>query len=54
MKPQFVVAVGNAFDGLTLYGPFNSEEAALNWADIGCRAEQWDIVRLNTADDESK
>lgn len=36
-----VVAVGNAFDGLALWGPFEDKDAASEWADNECRHEEW-------------
>ena len=39
-----VVVVGNAFDGLMVYGPFSSAEDANDWADT-LKNEEWHVVR---------
>jgi hypothetical protein len=44
---NYVVAVGNAFDGLTLYGPFNDEGEALRFAEDEISAAEWNVVLLN-------
>lgn len=44
-KPeQFVVAFGNAFDGLTLYGPVNDAGLAEAWAEQFNGDEEWNVV----------
>lgn len=43
---KHVVAVGDAFNGLTLYGPFESELAALDWADANLTVEDFHIVTV--------
>lgn len=42
---KYVVAVGNAFDGVKLYGPFDNADEASNWADANV-VEEWNIVDL--------
>jgi hypothetical protein len=32
MSEQYMVLVGNAFTGVTGYGPFNSDQEANDWA----------------------
>lgn len=41
---KFVVSVGNPFDGLTLYGPFDSSEEANEWVGDEARKEEWVVV----------
>ena len=31
---MIVVAAGNAFDGITVYGPFDTAAEAFAWADV--------------------
>lgn len=47
---MFVVASGNPFDGLQLYGPFWSEDDATEWVESG-DYEPWDVVRLEPPHD---
>lgn len=49
----FVVAAGDPFEGLTLYGPFPSLEAAENWAD-DCVLNNWTITEIKPAVELSK
>jgi hypothetical protein len=42
----FIVAVGNAFDGLTVYGPFDTSEDAQTFGQDCRRGEDWTIVEL--------
>jgi hypothetical protein len=44
-----IVAVGNSFDGLTLYGPFKSVEEANEWADTLRSSEEWTVVPVHQA-----
>ena len=41
-----VVAVGNAFDGINLYGPFFTYEAASDFADTLGRLNSWEIITV--------
>lgn len=35
-KDSYVIAIGTPFEGITLYGPFESQRAAADWhEDIG-------------------
>ena len=43
---QYMVAVGNPFEGITFYGPFQYLEDANDWAAIEDPAEDWWIVTL--------
>jgi hypothetical protein len=40
------VAVGDAFDGLSFYGPFEDAEAAGEWAELAARNATWNVVVL--------
>lgn len=44
---QWVVAIGNPFDGVNLFGPFDSSEAAQKWA--GEPQDDWWIVEIKEA-----
>jgi len=46
MKALCVVAVGNPFDGIEIFGPFKTEAAANEWIDTSeeCLRDQWWIV----------
>jgi hypothetical protein len=44
-----VVAVGNPFDGITLFGPFQDETEALEWAE-GTSGD-WHIVHLEEVEE---
>ena len=41
-----VIATGNPFDGVTLYGPFDDAEHAMLWADANVRDEGWRVVKI--------
>jgi len=45
-KTYYVIAMGNAFDGLTLYGPFDDKDFALEWAGESDGGMPWEIVTL--------
>ncbi len=50
-----VIAVGNAFDGLRLIGPFFGGEIAMEYASEAWHegnTEDWHIVRLDEPDEE--
>jgi hypothetical protein len=43
----FVVATGNAFDGLTLLGPFDTKEEALEYAKANIHRDmEWRVVGI--------
>ncbi len=46
---MFIIATGNAFDGLTLYGPFDEMESAIEFAENE-RLEVWDCVLVEQAE----
>lgn len=39
-----VVAIGTAFDGIKLFGPFESAEDATDWASTEIKKEPWWVV----------
>jgi hypothetical protein len=41
-----VVALGNAFDGLSLHGPFEDVEDAVDYAEQSYQGEDYHIVPL--------
>lgn len=41
-----VVVGGNAFDGLVLYGPFDDQESAREFAEDELRHTEWHVVEL--------
>lgn len=47
---MIVVALGNAFDGLALYGPFEDSEDAAIWAENNTQGNSdiadWNIVNV--------
>jgi hypothetical protein len=50
MDTQFAVALGNAFDGITLYGPFEDHEEAIEWASENDGGKPWEVVTLESVD----
>jgi hypothetical protein len=50
---QYLIAAGNIIDGLRFYGPFNSVQAANDWADDELRAEDWVCGLLNPVSTEA-
>jgi len=45
---QFVVATGDPFNGVQLWGPFQSSDEALEWAEEGgVDNDYWWIVNVN-------
>jgi len=53
---QFAVALGNAFKGISLYGPFESKEKAHEWGEQYVRDHhqwpptEWEVISLNDPD----
>jgi len=45
-KEKAIVVVGNAFDGLRVYGPFDSAGEANNYADARDFNDAWYVVQL--------
>ena len=46
---MFVIAVGNPFDGITLHGVFDSDQAANDAADRDFDSESWNVVEVHNA-----
>jgi len=44
-QPLIIVMVGNPFDGLTAFGPFDDDQRASDWAD-GCDTDYWIVEVL--------
>jgi hypothetical protein len=42
---KHLVAKGNPFDGVTLYGPFDEGDDALEWAEFNDTEGDWWIVK---------
>jgi hypothetical protein len=42
-----VVSIGNAFDGMTLYGPFPIE-SCVGWAEKNLPHAEWCVVELHS------
>lgn len=51
---MWVVAVGNAFDGLVLFGLFTTVDGAREWAEINVNSIDWTIVELEIVEDASE
>lgn len=47
---MFVVVTGNAFDGQSIFGPFNDAEQANEWAENV--QDDWWVVELLSPDPE--
>jgi hypothetical protein len=46
-KAIFIVAVGDPWDGIVLYGPFDNFDDAHDWADTTIN-ESWNVVEVKT------
>lgn len=46
-KIEYAVAIGDAFQGYTMYGPFEDGNEATEWAAINDSGESWTIVELH-------
>lgn len=46
MDEQYVVYIGDAFNGATLYGPFDDAEEATQWAEANEQDSDWHVVKL--------
>ncbi len=54
MQNQYVVAKGNPLDGITLYGPFEDSDSALEWAECNDREGDWWIVTVNSPEEDNE
>lgn len=43
---MIVLAIGNAFDGLTFVGPFGDMQEAIDYAENHARDDVWHIVNV--------
>jgi hypothetical protein len=48
-NPQYVVVIGNPFDGLTIHGPFDDADQVDNYAE-DCQDDWW-VVTLVPPED---
>jgi hypothetical protein len=48
MNITYVVADGNAFDGIELFGPFENEEDATMWAEYNCG--EWHVLEVGSVE----
>jgi hypothetical protein len=46
---RYTVAVGNPWDGITLYGSFDDSGEAITYADKYFRKDEWVVVELHPA-----
>ena len=55
-KAMFVVSVGDCFDGLALYGPFETNSEAQDWANCNPITDldgvAWNVVPLESTTEE--
>ena len=49
---MWVVALGDAFNGITIYGPFSDQMVALEWAEDQQRGDDWHVVKVNSTSGE--
>lgn len=45
---NYIVALGDPFDGFTLYGPFVDSDEATNWAENNAGDQAWTVAELET------
>jgi hypothetical protein len=43
---MYAVLEGNPGSGFEVYGPFESEQAAIDWADATIRSAPWWVMRM--------
>ena len=48
LSVKHLVAIGSPFDGISLFGPFDVHEDALEWAELKVKNEDWWIVTTTT------
>lgn len=46
---QYVVSMGNLTDGFDFYGPFDSQEDAIEWASDNDNGEAWETYPVYEA-----
>jgi len=48
---MWIVATGNPFDGIEIWGPFDTNDAAIEWATAnGGDYEDWNVVEVTNPD----
>ncbi len=45
---QFLLAVGSPFDGMSIYGPFESVDTAVEYAKVHHKTSTWWVVNLKS------
>lgn len=45
---MYVIAVGNVFDGITLYGPYEDNENAQQIAELEFNHSDWHVIPLHS------
>jgi len=53
MNQKFVVAKGDPFNGMELYGPFSNGDEAGDWARDEFKNETWWLLPLIYVDEEA-
>lgn len=51
---MIVVAAGNAFDGISLFGMFTTVDGAREWAETNINYTDWTIVFIEAIKDASR
>ena len=52
-KTQYIIIGSNVIDGLTFWGPFDSDRSAIDWADVqGHDFGPWQLGTVNSPDEE--
>jgi hypothetical protein len=51
MTGMHIVAIGSAFDGIEIVGPFKTGSDAVEWADRNCGDKEWNAVPLRAQSD---
>ena len=46
---SWIVVIGNPMDGLSMFGPFLSEESAIEFAEIENGGQEWWVTKLQPA-----
>lgn len=49
---KWIVAVGNAFEGITFQGPFDSADQALKYGKVVSGGGEWSIVPMDEPEPE--
>jgi hypothetical protein len=46
MKDNYMVVIGNIFDGFSFYGPFATFDDASDWADTNAISSEWWVASV--------